>query len=70
MFRKRSTLEVKLYKNQKAYERDARKMTKKSWRVESVTTQQGGRSKKSWLGLGLFNFVRKQKTHYTVTYVR
>ena len=69
MFRK-STIEIKKYKSDKAYKKDVKRMARKGWLVQSVAAQQDGRSKKSWLALGAFNFARKQKVALTVTYTR
>ena len=69
MFGKKN-LQVEIYEGQKALEKGQNKMLKKGWKVDSVLSDEGGRSKKSWLMLGLLNFGRKKKIRYTVTFVR
>jgi hypothetical protein len=68
MFGRKKTIVVKEYKGEKSYKRDVSKMARKGYVVQTAVAQQDGRSKKSWVGLGLFNFLRKQKVKYMVTY--
>ena len=68
MFGRKKLIVVKEYKSEKAYKRDVGKMAKKGYITQTAVAQQDGRSKKSWLALGLLNFVRKQKVKHLVTY--
>lgn len=59
---------VKTFKSDRALRRGIEKMAKNNYAVASQSTAQDGRSKKSWLMMGLFNFLRKQKTKHIVTF--
>jgi hypothetical protein len=68
MFGRKKKVVVEVYKSEKAMRKGVEKMGDKGYVVQTSVAKQDGRSKKSWLFAGLFNFLRKQKTAYTVTF--
>ena len=69
MFGKKK-LQVKVYDGEKEFEKGHIKERNNGWTVQNVVSNEAGRSKKSWVMLGLFNFGRKKRIRYTVTFVR
>lgn len=45
-------------------------MASKGWALQSSNVAQAGRSKRSWVLLGILNFVRGKQVQVTATYVR
>jgi hypothetical protein len=59
---------VRRYKDEKEYQKDANKMAKQGYVVDSVVTENLGRGGCRWLAFGLFNFLSKPKHVLVVTY--
>jgi hypothetical protein len=53
---------------QRALQRHTDDMARNGYRLASVSTAQAGRSKRSWLFLGLFNFVRSKQVQLIAVY--
>lgn len=68
MFGKKKVV-VKTFKGDKNLRKGIEKMAKDGYVVKAQSAQQDGRSKKSWLMIGAFNFLRKQQVKHTVTFV-
>lgn len=65
-----SSIKVKTYKNTRDFERDARKMERQGWEVQSVVNQQPRPGVGRIVMLGLFAGVFKPKPILVVTYKR
>ena len=65
---KQKQLVVKRYKNERQYQRDARKMQAKGYEVVSVTAENQGRGCASWALLGVFALLTKPQNELVVTY--
>ena len=59
---------VRRYQSEKEYQKDANKMAKQGYAVESVVTENLGRGGCKWLAFGLLNFLSKPKHVLVVTY--
>ena len=59
---------IKRYKNEKAFQKDARKLAKKGWAVQTVTSEQPRAGCARWLTIGLFAVIFKPKPELVVTY--
>jgi hypothetical protein len=59
---------VKRYKNEKLYQKDAAKMTKKGYEVQSVTSEQPRSGCARWMFIGIFAAIFKPKPELVVTY--
>lgn len=61
-------LVVKRYPNEKKYQKDAKKMSKRGYEVFDVKTENQGRGCLRWGLFGVFAFALKPKHEYVVTY--
>lgn len=68
MFGRKDPIVVKRYDSENKYQKDANKMLDKGYKVTDVTVEDAGRGCLSWGLLGIFNFLRKSKKEYVVTY--
>lgn len=59
---------IKRYKNDKEYQKDANKMGKKGYEVQSVTSEQPRSGCARWLTIGIFAAIFKPKPVLVVTY--
>lgn len=64
----KKTIEVKRYKNEKEYQKDAGKMAAKGYEVQSVVSEQPRSGCGRMLTIGIFAAVFKPKPELVVTY--
>lgn len=65
---KQKLIEVKRYKTEKEYQKDARKMTERGYEVQSVVSEQPRSGCARWFTIGLFAAIFKPKPELVVTY--
>lgn len=61
-------MKVKVYKNNKKYERDAKKLGKKGWKVISVVQEKRSAGLGRWALIGIFAPLFPPKPVLVVTY--
>jgi len=61
-------MKVKVYKNNKRYERDAKKLGKKGWKVISVVQEKRSAGLGRWALIGIFAPLFPPKPVLVVTY--
>lgn len=52
----------------KQFAKKAKEMAKKGYEVTTITTVEAGRSKRSWLLLGILNFARGKQSQIVATF--
>lgn len=65
---KQKTIEVRRYKDEKAYQKDAGKMAAKGYEVQSVVSEQPRSGCGRILAIGFFAAIFKPKPELVVTY--
>jgi len=64
----RKEMQVKVYKNSRAYEKDVNRMAKKGWRVIDVAGEKQRAGCGRLLSLGIFALIFPPKSKVIVTY--
>lgn len=54
----------------KQFAKEVEKQARKGYVLQSSNTAPAGRSKRSWVFLGLFNFIRGKQVQVTATFVQ
>jgi hypothetical protein len=66
---KQHLIVIRQYQSQNAFEKDARRMAKAGYVVQSVTSEQPRAGCGRWLTLGIFALIFKPAPELVVTYV-
>lgn len=64
----KKAIEVKRYKDEKEYQKDANKMLAKGYEVQSVISEQPRSGCARWMTIGIFAAIFKPKPVQVVTY--